>query len=103
MIVLALDPRARIVLVPAGVSKIMRFEKLQQELRKRTCTRDSTSRTLCLTTYISEPAGWSLGLGLPCVPLFAVQLLYINLATDVLPALAIGIGPPDPFDLLSTR
>ncbi|MCL5068489.1 MAG: cation-translocating P-type ATPase C-terminal domain-containing protein, partial [Thaumarchaeota archaeon] len=26
----------------------------------------------------------------------AVQVLYINLATDGLPALAVGIGPPDP-------
>lgn len=32
----------------------------------------------------------------PLVPLLAVQVLYINLATDGLPALAVGIGPPDP-------
>ena len=30
------------------------------------------------------------------IPLLAVQVLYINLATDGLPALAVGIGPPDP-------
>lgn len=34
--------------------------------------------------------------GEPLVPLLAVQILYINLATDGLPALAIGIGPPEP-------
>ena len=32
----------------------------------------------------------------PIVPLLAVQLLYINLASDGLPALTVGIGPPDP-------
>ena len=32
----------------------------------------------------------------PLVPLLAVQVLYINLATDGLPALAVGIGPPEP-------
>ncbi|MHB2036594.1 MAG: cation-translocating P-type ATPase, partial [Nitrososphaerales archaeon] len=32
----------------------------------------------------------------PLLPLLAVQVLYINLATDGLPALAVGIGPPDP-------
>ncbi len=36
------------------------------------------------------------------VPLLAVQLLYINLASDGLPALAVGIGPPDP-DLMERK
>jgi len=30
------------------------------------------------------------------LPLLAVQLLYINLATDGLPALALGLSPPEP-------
>ncbi len=30
------------------------------------------------------------------VPLLAVQILYINLVTDGLPALAISVGPPEP-------
>ena len=38
----------------------------------------------------------------PLVPLLAVQVLYINLATDGLPALAVGIGPPDP-DVMERR
>jgi Ca2+-transporting ATPase len=45
-------------------------------------------------------AGASL-LGLP-IPLVTVQLLYINLATDGLPALALAVDPPEP-DLMKRR
>lgn len=45
-------------------------------------------------------AGASL-LGLP-LPLSAVQILYVNLATDGLPALALAVDPPEP-DLMSRK
>lgn len=40
-------------------------------------------------------------LGLP-LPLTAVQILYVNLATDGLPALALSVDPPEP-DLMKHR
>jgi Ca2+-transporting ATPase len=40
-------------------------------------------------------------LGLP-LPLTAAQILYVNLATDGLPALALSVDPPDP-DLMHRR
>jgi Ca2+-transporting ATPase len=53
--------------------------------------------TFLLSSNVGEillMAGAALG-GLP-LPLTAVQILYVNLATDGLPALALAVDPPEP-------
>jgi Ca2+-transporting ATPase len=40
--------------------------------------------------------------GEPFLPIIAIQILWINLVTDGLPALAMGVDPPDP-DVMSRR
>ncbi len=59
--------------------------------------------TFLLSSNVGEillMAGASLA-GLP-LPLTAVQILYVNLATDGLPALALAVDPPEP-DLMKRR
>jgi Ca2+-transporting ATPase len=59
--------------------------------------------TFLLSSNVGEillMAGAALG-GLP-LPLTAVQILYVNLATDGLPALALAVDPPEP-DLMRRR
>jgi len=54
----------------------------------------------CNIGEIALMAGATL-LGLP-LPLTAVQILYVNLATDGLPALALAVDPPEP-DLMRRK
>ena len=59
--------------------------------------------TYLLSSNVGEivlMAGAALG-GLP-LPLTAVQILYVNLATDGLPALALAVDPPEP-DLMTAQ
>jgi Ca2+-transporting ATPase len=43
---------------------------------------------------------WGLGAGV--IPLIAIQILYVNLATDGLPAIALSVDPPE-LDLMKRR
>jgi Ca2+-transporting ATPase len=50
----------------------------------------------CNITEVAVIGGIVLILGPEYLPLLPAAILYINLATDGLPALALGIAPPDP-------
>lgn len=50
----------------------------------------------CNITEVAVIGGVVLYLGPEYLPLLPAAILYINLATDGLPALALGIAPPDP-------
>jgi Ca2+-transporting ATPase len=50
----------------------------------------------CNITEVAVIGGIVLIKGPAFLPLLAAAILYINLATDGLPALALGISPPDP-------
>jgi Ca2+-transporting ATPase len=50
----------------------------------------------CNITEVVVIGGGVLVLGPEYLPLLPAAILYINLATDGLPALALGIAPPDP-------
>jgi Ca2+-transporting ATPase len=50
----------------------------------------------CNVTEVAVIGGIVLIKGPDYLPLLAAAILYINLATDGLPALALGIAPPDP-------
>jgi len=54
----------------------------------------------CNITEVAVIGGAVLVLGPDHLPLLPAAILYINLATDGLPALALGVAPPDP-DLMS--
>jgi len=50
----------------------------------------------CNITEVAVIGGAVLVLGPEYLPLLPAAILYINLATDGLPALALGVAPPDP-------
>jgi Ca2+-transporting ATPase len=50
----------------------------------------------CNITEVVVIGGMVLALGPAYLPLLPAAILYINLATDGLPALALGVAPPDP-------
>jgi len=50
----------------------------------------------CNITEVAVIGGVVLVLGPEYLPLLPAAILYINLATDGLPALALGVAPPDP-------
>jgi Ca2+-transporting ATPase len=50
----------------------------------------------CNLTEVAVIGGVVMALGPDHLPLLPAAILYINLATDGLPALALGVAPPDP-------
>ena len=50
----------------------------------------------CNVTEVAVIGGIVLAMGPEFLPLLPAAILYMNLATDGLPALALGVSPPDP-------
>ena len=64
---------------------------------RSTRTSASSSSTSSATTSASSSRSWPRrSPGFPLVPISAVQILAIDLGSDVLPALALGAEPPEP-------
>ncbi len=80
------------------------FETLVSAVEQGRCVYSNIRKFVryLLSCNIGEVATMFLGLlvGMPA-PLLPVQILLVNLVTDGLPAIALGLEPPDPDDMYS--
>lgn len=93
-IVLADDDYSTIVDAIAEGRRI--FESIRTFVRYLLTSNAGEVGTLFVGVAAAGPLGLAAGPDGILLPLLAVQVLWINLVTDGPPALALGMGPPDP-------
>lgn len=70
---------------------------IYDNITKFVCYLASSNIAEIIVVFIGMLAGFTDFAGNPFVPLSAVQILWINLASDGLPAIALGVDPIDPM------
>lgn len=78
------------------VNAIEEGRGIYDNITKFVCYLASSNIAEIIVVFIGMLIGFTDFAGNPFVPLSAVQILWINLASDGLPAIAIGIDPIDP-------
>ncbi|MFN0172702.1 MAG: cation-translocating P-type ATPase [Bryobacteraceae bacterium] len=71
------------------------FDNIRKFLRFLLSSNTGEVLTVFFAVVLADPLGLSPG-GILVLPLLATQILWINLITDGMPALALGIDPPAP-------
>lgn len=78
------------------VNAIEEGRGIYDNITKFVCYLASSNIAEILVVFLGMLAGFTDYAGNPFVPLTAVQILWINLASDGLPAIALGVDPIDP-------
>jgi Ca2+-transporting ATPase len=71
------------------------FANIRKFLRYLLSSNIGEVLTMFFGVLLARPIGLDTGVGGAALPLLATQILWINLVTDGLPALALGLDPPD--------
>jgi Ca2+-transporting ATPase len=81
------------------VNAIEEGRGIYDNITKFVCYLASSNIAEIIVVFMGMLIGFTDFAGIPFVPLSAVQILWINLASDGLPAIALGVDPIDPKEM----